>query len=246
MLSSGDRDIRSPLDEELVRGLKQRDYIEGRNLFIERRYSSERVSDDACELPAMQLDAVLTACTPSTHVMREATSSIPIVMANVSDPVRQTRGLTSNRRGGRKSQFRFKSTTASQRLRRWRRDVEPAAVGELEVVARVGKGEHHTVEARVILEAVDEPQSETAAAIHLHGFSASRVRVWRFEGDATSHWRKREKRRNVRYAPRGIGKPHAPQVASTQRSVSRPAQTHWRSSRLRASQNRGTEHKRLT
>jgi putative ABC transport system substrate-binding protein len=89
LLSSGDRDNRSPLDEEPVRGLKQRGCIEGRNLFIERRYSSVRVSDDAYELPAMQLDAVLTTCTPSTHVMREATSSIRIVMANVSDPVRR-------------------------------------------------------------------------------------------------------------------------------------------------------------
>jgi putative ABC transport system substrate-binding protein len=37
----------------------------------------------------MKLDAILTTCTPSTRMMKEATSSTPIVMAAVSDPVRQ-------------------------------------------------------------------------------------------------------------------------------------------------------------
>ena len=37
----------------------------------------------------MTLDAILTTCTPSTRIMKEATSSTPIVMVAVSDPVRQ-------------------------------------------------------------------------------------------------------------------------------------------------------------
>ncbi len=37
----------------------------------------------------MKLDAILTTCTPSTRIMKEASSSTPIVMVAVSDPVRQ-------------------------------------------------------------------------------------------------------------------------------------------------------------
>ena len=89
LLSSGDRDNRSALDEALVRGLNDRGFIEGRNLVIERRYSSEKFRENANELAGMKLDAVLTTCTPSTRVMKEATQSTPIVMVGVSDPVRQ-------------------------------------------------------------------------------------------------------------------------------------------------------------
>jgi putative ABC transport system substrate-binding protein len=89
VLSSGDLGNRSSLDEALLSGLRERGYVEGRNLVIERRYSSAKVKANAAELAAMPLDAIVTTCTPSTRIMKEATSSIPIVMAAVSDPVRQ-------------------------------------------------------------------------------------------------------------------------------------------------------------
>jgi putative ABC transport system substrate-binding protein len=69
--------------------LRARGYVEGRNLVIERRYGASRVSENANELAGMRLDAILTTCTPSTRVMKEATASTPIVMAAVSDPVQQ-------------------------------------------------------------------------------------------------------------------------------------------------------------
>jgi len=64
-------------------------YLEGKNLIIERRYSSSKLKDNANELAGMKLDAILTTCTPSTRIMKEATSSTPIVRVAVSDPVRQ-------------------------------------------------------------------------------------------------------------------------------------------------------------
>ena len=89
ILSSGILDNRGPLDQALVQGLRDQGYVEGRNLVIERRYSSTRVKENAQELAGMKLDAILTTCTPSTRVMKETTTSTPIVMAAVSDPVRQ-------------------------------------------------------------------------------------------------------------------------------------------------------------
>ena len=89
ILSSGVLENRSPLDQALVQGLREQGYLEGRNLIIERRYSSSKLKDNASELAGMKLDAILTTCTPSTRIMKEATSSTPIVMVAVSDPVRQ-------------------------------------------------------------------------------------------------------------------------------------------------------------
>jgi putative tryptophan/tyrosine transport system substrate-binding protein len=89
ILSSGVLENRSPLDEALVQGLRDQGYIEGKNLVIERRYSSSKLRDNASELASMKLDAILTTCTPSTRIMKEATASTPIVMVAVSDPVQQ-------------------------------------------------------------------------------------------------------------------------------------------------------------
>lgn len=69
--------------------MRDQGYIEGKNLFIERRYDSSKLRDNASELAGMKLDAILTTCTPSTRIMKEATASTPIVMVAVSDPVRQ-------------------------------------------------------------------------------------------------------------------------------------------------------------
>ena len=89
LLSSGTLELRESLDQALVQGLREQGYVEGRNLIIERRYGASRVRENASELAGMGLDAILTTCSPSTRVMKEATSSTPIIMAAVSDPVRQ-------------------------------------------------------------------------------------------------------------------------------------------------------------
>ncbi len=89
ILSSGSLELRAPLDAALVEGLRARGYVEGKNLVIERRYGVSRINENANELAGMKLDAILTTCTPSTRVMKEATASTPIVMAAVSDPVQQ-------------------------------------------------------------------------------------------------------------------------------------------------------------
>jgi putative ABC transport system substrate-binding protein len=100
ILSSGVLENRSPLDAALVEGLREQGYIEGKNLVIERRYSSSKLRDNASELAGMKLDAVLTTCTPSTRLMKQATSSTPIVMVAVSDPVNQGVILSLAKPGG--------------------------------------------------------------------------------------------------------------------------------------------------
>src|SRR5712692_1252688 len=55
ILSSGILENRDSLDQALVQGLRDQGYVEGRNLIIERRYSSSKLRDNAAELAGMKL-----------------------------------------------------------------------------------------------------------------------------------------------------------------------------------------------
>jgi putative ABC transport system substrate-binding protein len=81
------------LEKSLLEGLRQKGYVAGRNLVIVRRNAEgsgmRRLRAAADELAALKLDAVLTTCSPSTQAMRQATRTLPLVMAGVSDPVGQ-------------------------------------------------------------------------------------------------------------------------------------------------------------
>ena len=92
ILVSGSAAQRGHLEQALLEGLRERGFIEGKNLVIERRYADgrrDRVPEFARELAGMKLDAVVTTCTPSTRAAKQATDSTPIVMAAVADPVGQ-------------------------------------------------------------------------------------------------------------------------------------------------------------
>jgi putative ABC transport system substrate-binding protein len=91
ILSSGTIELRGHLEQSLLESLRERGFVEGKNLMIERRYGgatwSARASELAGQLAAMNLDVVLTTCTPSTAVAKQAMQSTSIVMLATSDPV---------------------------------------------------------------------------------------------------------------------------------------------------------------
>ena len=92
LISFGAVEMGSHLYQSMIDGLRERGYIEGKNLVVERRYADgrfERVAGIAKELEALKLDAVLTTCTPTTRAMAAVPHAIPLVMAAVSDPVGQ-------------------------------------------------------------------------------------------------------------------------------------------------------------
>ena len=91
----GDAPLRHE-EQALLEGLREQGLAEGKNLVIERRYAEGRVQlvpGFARELAAMNLDAVISTCTPTTRAAQQAfgttPSSTPIVMAAVADPVGQ-------------------------------------------------------------------------------------------------------------------------------------------------------------
>jgi putative ABC transport system substrate-binding protein len=77
---------RAPLTE----ALRELGYVEGQNLLIESRHAAgrpENLPSLAAELVRLQVDVIVTVTTPATAAAKDATSTIPIVMTDVGDPV---------------------------------------------------------------------------------------------------------------------------------------------------------------
>src|SRR5262245_19940980 len=76
--------------EAFRQGLRELGYIEGKNIIIEWRSAEgkpERRSELAAELVRLKVDVIVSAGPTVTRVVKEATSTIPIVMAQDTDPV---------------------------------------------------------------------------------------------------------------------------------------------------------------
>jgi len=76
--------------EAFRQGLRELGYIEGKNIVIEDRYADgklDRLPALTAELLRLNMDVVVTAGPAVTRPVKEATNTIPIVMAFDSDPV---------------------------------------------------------------------------------------------------------------------------------------------------------------
>ena len=73
-----------------MRKLVELGYVEGRNVVIERKSAegnTERLKELAADLVGQQVDVIVTAGTPAAFAAKKATSTIPIVLGAISDPV---------------------------------------------------------------------------------------------------------------------------------------------------------------
>src|SRR5499425_716659 len=76
----------------LKQGLQELGWTDGRNIQIEVRFGGAdvgRIRAHAVELVALAPDVIVGQTTPVIRALRQATSSIPIVMVGVNDPVEQ-------------------------------------------------------------------------------------------------------------------------------------------------------------
>jgi len=125
--------------EAFHQGLRELGYVEGRNLIIEYRWAArkeERLPELAAELVQLKVEVIVTAAAPTIEAARRATSTIPIVMAAVADPVGSGLVASLARPGGNVTGLTALSTDlAGKRLQ---------LVGELVPKAtRVGVLAHH-------------------------------------------------------------------------------------------------------
>jgi putative ABC transport system substrate-binding protein len=71
-------------------GLREHGYEEGRNIVIEYRWADgkyERFPALVAELIAANVEVIVTAGTPAALAMKKATTTVPLVMVAVGDPV---------------------------------------------------------------------------------------------------------------------------------------------------------------
>ena len=83
--------------EACRRGLRELGYVEGRTIMLEPRWAEgrhDRLPDLARELVRLPVDVLVAAATPASLAAKAATSTIPIVMVAVGNPVKV--GLVSS------------------------------------------------------------------------------------------------------------------------------------------------------
>jgi putative ABC transport system substrate-binding protein len=93
----------SPNDEALRQGLHELGYLEGQNVVIERRYADgqeDRFPQLAAEFVRLPVDVIVAFGSPLVLAAKQATDTIPIVMAASGDPVREGVVASLGRPGG--------------------------------------------------------------------------------------------------------------------------------------------------
>ena len=81
-----------PAGQAFLDGLRENGFVEGKNIIIERRFAEarpDRYADLVAELIRLEVDVLVTSAEEATLAAKRATTNIPIVMINVSDPVGQ-------------------------------------------------------------------------------------------------------------------------------------------------------------
>ena len=84
-------------------GLRDLGYVEGKNIIVEFRWAEgnyDRLPDLADELVHRRVDVLVTHGTPGTRAAKQATKTIPIVMAISGDAVATGLVASLNRPGG--------------------------------------------------------------------------------------------------------------------------------------------------
>jgi putative ABC transport system substrate-binding protein len=92
-----------PRLEAFKRGMRELGYVEGQNIIIEIRSGegkAELLPKAATELVNLKVDVIVSGGTTSTRALKQATSTIPIVMTLEGDPVGDGLAASLARPGG--------------------------------------------------------------------------------------------------------------------------------------------------
>jgi putative ABC transport system substrate-binding protein len=90
VLTGGSASANSGRHDAFRQGLRHLGYVEGKNIIVEWRNADGKIVNLpglAAELVRLKVDVIVTAGPQVTRVAKEATSTIPIVMAFDNDPV---------------------------------------------------------------------------------------------------------------------------------------------------------------
>ncbi len=96
-------DLRQPNQMAFYEELRERGYVEGQNLVVERRNAAgkpDQLPAVARELVALRPDLIVASGPQPNRAVKDATSTIPIVMVFVADPVQAGLVTSLARPGG--------------------------------------------------------------------------------------------------------------------------------------------------
>src|SRR3989475_2225074 len=97
VLASTSRSLNASREDSLWQGLRQLGYVDGKNIIMEYRYADgqlDRLPQLAAELIQLKVEAIVVSGTRAAVAAKQATSTIPIVLSGVGDPVQA--GLISS------------------------------------------------------------------------------------------------------------------------------------------------------
>ena len=89
-LGAGSATVSQPPVEAFREGLRELGLVEGQNIVIDYRFAEgrfDRLPDLAAELVRLRVDVIMAGPTPPAVAAKNATGTIPIVVAGVGDPV---------------------------------------------------------------------------------------------------------------------------------------------------------------
>src|SRR3990172_7720715 len=80
----------SEATDAFLQGLREHGYVVGQNIAIEYRWAegkADRLPDLAADLVRLKVDIIVASATPVIQAAKDATRTIPIVMAAAGDPI---------------------------------------------------------------------------------------------------------------------------------------------------------------
>jgi putative ABC transport system substrate-binding protein len=118
--------------EAFRRGLRDLGYIEGQNIRLEYRWDPEGRTDRppvalATDLVRLGVDVIVAQTTPHALAAKQATSTIPIVFATSSDPVRSGLVASLARPGGNVTGLSVLAPEVNRKLMELLREMVPTA-----------------------------------------------------------------------------------------------------------------------
>jgi ABC-type uncharacterized transport system substrate-binding protein len=134
--------------EAFRQGLREHGYMQGQNILVEFRSAEgkpERLPELAAELVQANMDVIVGSGTPPVQALQKATRTIPIVMANVGDPVGAGLVVSLSRPGGNITGLSLLATELSAK----RLEILKVALPGLARVAIVGNPTNASVQLKV-------------------------------------------------------------------------------------------------
>jgi hypothetical protein len=129
-VSLGGRPTQSGIWQNLLEAMRELNYVEGQNLIVRLSLAEgkpERLPGLVDELGQAKVDVIVTTSTQETLAAKQATSTIPIVMTLVPDPVEQGLVASFARPGSNVTGLTDTAPGTSQKLVELLREAVPSA-----------------------------------------------------------------------------------------------------------------------